>query len=256
MKIVTGHQPVYLPWLGLFHKISLADAYVFMDDVQYLHQDWNNRNKIKGTQGEFYLTVPVKRKASPSKLLKDMLIDSDGWGGKKHWQTGHWRSLQMCYGSTPYWNDYAAFFEDFYTQKPWKWLAEVNERMLHYFLDTLGLKIEFIQASTYGFEGHKSDLVLDHCQKLKGNACVLGTHGKDYLEESDFLQQGIFLYYQDYHHPTYPQRFGEFISHLSVVDLLFNCGPDSIFILLSGNISKRELVHVIEQQEQASVISF
>jgi hypothetical protein len=42
IRIVTGHQPVYLPWLGLFHKISLADVFVLMDDVQYLVRDWNN----------------------------------------------------------------------------------------------------------------------------------------------------------------------------------------------------------------------
>ena len=47
MNIVSGHQPVYLPWLGLFHKISLCDKFVYMDTVQYLNNDWNNRNKIK-----------------------------------------------------------------------------------------------------------------------------------------------------------------------------------------------------------------
>lgn len=45
--ILTAHQPVYLPWLGLFHKIALSDVYCFFDDVQYLRRDWNNRNKIK-----------------------------------------------------------------------------------------------------------------------------------------------------------------------------------------------------------------
>ena len=45
--ILTAHQPVYLPWLGLFHKISLSDTYVFFDEVQYLPKDWMNRNYIK-----------------------------------------------------------------------------------------------------------------------------------------------------------------------------------------------------------------
>ena len=45
--ILTAHQPVYLPWLGLFHKIALADEFVFFDQVQYLPKDWMNRNKIK-----------------------------------------------------------------------------------------------------------------------------------------------------------------------------------------------------------------
>ena len=60
--ILTAHQPTYLPWLGLFHKIALADKFCFFDDVQYQPKDWNNRNKIKFSNGkENWLSVPVKR---------------------------------------------------------------------------------------------------------------------------------------------------------------------------------------------------
>ena len=45
--ILTAHQPVYLPWLGLFHKIALSDTFVYFDQVQYLPKDWMNRNRIK-----------------------------------------------------------------------------------------------------------------------------------------------------------------------------------------------------------------
>jgi hypothetical protein len=254
MKIVTGHQPVYLPWLGLFHKISLADAFVFMDDVQYLHQDWNNRNRIKGPHGAFWLTVPVRMKASSSNLLKDILIDWEGWGSKSHWQCTHWRSLQNCYVNSPYWDTYAPFFETLYTEKPWKWLVEINERMLSHFLEALDLKVEFVRASGYGFEGRKSDLVLDHCRKLRADVCVLGMHGRDYLVEDDFIREGISIYYQDYQHPTYSQRFGEFIPHLSVVDLLFNCGPESRSILLAGNVDRAHLIGAARRQDRATVL--
>lgn len=57
--ILTAHQPVYLPWLGLFHKIALSDTYVYFDDVRYQMKDWNNRNHIKTVQGPLWLTVPV-----------------------------------------------------------------------------------------------------------------------------------------------------------------------------------------------------
>jgi hypothetical protein len=254
MRIITGHQPVYLPWLGLFHKISLADVFVFMDDVQYLQRDWNNRNKIKGPNGSFWLTVPVKLKGSSSRILKDIRINSEGWEGKNHWQKDHWQSLQICYGKTQYWDTYASFFEEFLMRKPWEWLVEVNEYLFLHFLRFLDLQVEFVRASTYGFEGRKSDLVLDHCRKLQADICVLGMHGHDYLVEDDFLQEGISLYYQDYQHPRYEQRFGEFISHLSIVDLLFNCGPNSRPILLSGNISQATLTSIAEGEQQPSVL--
>lgn len=257
MRIITGHQPVYLPWLGLFHKISLADVFVFMDDVQYLEQDWNNRNRIKDTHGAFWLTVPIRLKASSSKLLKDILIDWEGWeSSKHHWQRKHWRSIQTCYGGARYWDAYAPFFEELYTKEPWKWLVDLNEHVLHYLLDLLDIEVEFIRSSSYGFAGYKSDLVLDHCRKLDADLCVLGMLGRDYTKEEDFLREGISIYYQDYKHPRYEQRFDDFISHLSVMDLLFNCGPGSGEILLSGNVSKTDLVNVDSQQDETGVIEF
>ena len=56
--ILTAHQPTYLPWLGLFHKISLADVFVSYNQVQYQVDNWNNRNKILTRYGPSWLTVP------------------------------------------------------------------------------------------------------------------------------------------------------------------------------------------------------
>ena len=61
MKL-TAHQPVYLPWLGLFHKINLCDYFCYFDIVQYQHKDYNNRNLIKTNSGAKWLTVPVESK--------------------------------------------------------------------------------------------------------------------------------------------------------------------------------------------------
>ena len=62
MYILTAHQPVYMPWLGLFHKIAISDTFVWFDDVQYQTKDWNNRNRIMTNNGPIWLTVPVLSK--------------------------------------------------------------------------------------------------------------------------------------------------------------------------------------------------
>lgn len=254
MKLITGHQPVYLPWLGLFHKIALADAFVFMDDVQYLDKDWNNRNRIKGPQGPFWLTVPVRLKASATRLLKDIRIADDGWNSKNHWQKNHWKSIQSCYTRAPYWDNYAPFFEKLYTEHPWQWLSELNLVVLSHLLEIFDIRVDFHIASEIGFSGSKSDLVLDHCRKLQADICVLGMHGKDYLIERDFFQAGVFVHYQNYRHPQYPQRFGQFEPNLSVLDLLFNCGPESRDILLGGNMTKAALVRLAGQSSGPCVL--
>lgn len=240
--IVSGHQPVYLPWLGLFHKISLADVFVIMDDVDYLEQDWNNRNKLKGPQGAFWLTAPTKLKDSPSRTLRDIRLDTSGEGSGRDWQARHWRALQSSYRRAPHWARYAGFFETLYCTSRWEWLAELNETILRFCLDSLGLAVPLVRASEVGFAGRKSALVADHCRKLNGNICVLGTQGRNYVVDEDFRAMGVSLYFQDYNHPVYPQLFGDFVSHLSIVDLLFNCGPDSLSILTAGNVTKESLV--------------
>ena len=82
--ILTAHQPVYLPWLGLFHKIWLSDTYVFFNTVQYLPKEWMNRNKIKTFNGEIYLTVPVLKKGFLEKKNNEIEINNNTNWQKKH----------------------------------------------------------------------------------------------------------------------------------------------------------------------------
>jgi hypothetical protein len=235
--ILTAHQPVYLPWLGLFHKIALADVFVSLDDVQYLKDDWNNRNRIKTPAGPIWLTVPVLRKGYLDRPIHTIEINNvrsardqraPGWWRRKHWQL-----LSQHYGKAPYFDDYAVFFEDLYARE-WRYLAEINEHMLRWFLATLKIEARFMKASDLHFEGAKSARVLDMCRKLAADTYIFGALGRDYADVRAFEAAGVKILFQDYKHPAYPQLHGDFVSHLSIVDLLFNCGPRSLEILLSG----------------------
>ncbi len=226
--ILTAHQPVYLPWLGLFHKIALSDEFVSFDGVQYQVKDWNNRNQIKTPQGPLWLTVPVLSQGYREKTIRDMEINNG-----VPWRRKHWKSLSINYAHAPFFARYAPFFEETY-RKPWKFLAELNEHMLLWFLEILGIQVKFSRASDQGFHGTKSDLVLDMCSRLKADVYLFGAQGRDYARVEDFHARGIRAVFQDYKHPVYPQQHGPFLSHLSIVDLLFNCGPDSFRVLMEG----------------------
>ena len=110
--ILTAHQPVYLPWLGLFHKIAMADLFISFDQVQYLKKDWNNRNKIKSYKGPIWLTVPVLSKGHYQKCICDIEINNS-----LPWARKHWRTINTSYAKAPYFRKYADFFEDLYHQK-------------------------------------------------------------------------------------------------------------------------------------------
>lgn len=241
--ILTAHQPVYLPWLGLFHKIALADLFVSFDQVQYLPKDWNNRNRVKTHNGPVWLSVPVKRSGYLGKTITDIEIDNS-----LPWARKHWKTLQINYGKTPYFADYGDFFTDVYEKREWKTLVELNEFMLRGFLDMLGIAVPVRSAGEFNFTGSKSSLVLDMCETLGATTYIFGAQGRDYADVPSFLDRKITPVFQDYNHPVYPQLDQPFVSHLSVVDLLFNCGPSSREILMSGNIGKADLMPVAEKQ--------
>ena len=234
--ILTAHQPVYLPWLGLFHKIALAETFVYFDQVQYLPKDWMNRNKIRTKSGSIWLTVPVLRKG-----YRDLKTSEIEINNSIDWQKKHLRSISLNYKKSPYFENYIPFFEDVYSRK-WKFLGELNEYMLKWFLDELGIKVNFLNANDFKFQGEKSSLILNMCKELNASTYIFGTLGKDYADVQEFEKNDIGLIFQNYNHPKYSQLYREFISHMSVIDLLFNHGPKSLEIILSNNISQKSII--------------
>jgi len=140
--ILTGHQPTYLPWLGLFNKISNADKYVYFDDVQYLPKEWMNRNRIKGINNNvIYLTVPVKKKSFLIKKTTDLIIDNT-----LPWKRKHLKSLEINYSKSKFFEKYIDQFRAVY-QKEWNYLTDLNFCILKLLLKILNIKIEIVKLS-------------------------------------------------------------------------------------------------------------
>jgi len=233
--ILTAHQPVYLPWLGLFHKIALADLFCYFDIAQYQTKDYNNRNKIKTHSGEIWLSVPVESKDHFEKTVGDIRIVQNGW------QRKHFKSIQLSYQKTAYYGDYIEGLEAVLVGQLFETLSELNLKMLRFLMNCLGLKTPIVKASDYAFQGAKSDLVLDMCLQLKADVYIFGAQGRTYADVEKFRASGVEPCFQDYRHPVYRQLHGEFLPYLSVIDLLFNEGPNSHQTLLSGNVTRAEL---------------
>lgn len=236
--ILTAHQPVYLPWLGLFHKIALADKFIFFDQVQHVPKDYINRNYVKTSSGPVLLTVPVLSKGYLEKKIADIEINNND-----RWASKHWKTIYLNYKNTPYFKDYACFFEDLYKQE-WKYLADLNFYMLKWHLETLGINIPVERAKNYNFQGVKSDLVLDMCLQLKSDVYIFGSMGKDYADTDKFNRVNVVPVFQDYIHPEYNQLHGKYAPYMSTIDLIFNEGSKSLEIIMSGNITKEDLIKI------------
>jgi hypothetical protein len=240
MTVVSGHQPAYLPWLGLLHKASLCDVFVFMDDVQFLDRDFNHRNRILAQDNRVqWLTVPVDRKNSPSRLLKDTAVAQDG--PARGWQHRHLLALKSCYGATPHFGRYLPFFEWLYLENRWESLAALNLAILRQALEWFGLAPRLVKGSDMGFSGRKSDLVLEHALRLDADTVVTGALGRDYIRLEDFAARGVKVVFQDYRLPAYLPAPPDEPAPLSFVDLLFREGPRSPQVAFAGNTTREDL---------------
>jgi len=228
--ILTAHQPSYLPWLGLFAKMKKSDIFVYFDNVSYSKRDWSSRNKIRNEKSWLWLTVPVLTQGKKNQIFTEVKIDNN-----QEWARKHWAKISMNYSKAPFFSLYENFFKDVYNTE-WNYLSELDEHITKYLMKILGIKTKFVKASTsLQLEGKKSSLVLDMCKKMNASTIIFGGEGKNFAEVEDFESAGIKVIFQEYEHPIYPQIHGEFISHMSIIDLLFNCGPKSLEILLEKN---------------------
>ncbi|MFH1623590.1 MAG: WbqC family protein [Pseudomonadota bacterium] len=247
-KIISIHQPAYIPWLGYFHKMSVADIFVILNTVQFEKNSFINRNRILQPDGrEMWLTIPALTKADSKQQISKVLVDE-----RVNWLDKHLRSISLCYSKSPYWDKPEhghAMREMFRLMRvfDWKDLDANLEFSSVYLGKMLGIDSEIKKSSAYDppLIGTKSDLVLEICQREKADIYFSGTLGKGYLEEKKFEKAGIKIAYQDYQHPAYGQHqlktSGEFHAHMSVVDLALNHGPRSLEILTENNVGKKEM---------------
>jgi hypothetical protein len=224
-KIVAIHQPNYIPWIGYFHKIDKSDIFVFLDDGQYAKNQVANRNKIKTAKGWIYLTIPVLIKGHYGQSTQDVEIDNH-----INWRKKHWKSILFNYNKAQYFKKYSTFFKELY-KREWKKLSELNEFIIRHIMEALSIKTELIRSSELNVQNTQTDRLIDIVKAVGGNTYLSGIHGKDYMDENKYKESNIKLTYQDFHHPTYNQLYGEFVPNMSIIDLLFNEGEGSIDII-------------------------
>jgi len=219
------HQPMYLPWCGLFDRIYRCDLFVLLDNVQYSKNYFINRNRIKTPNGWSWLTIPVKTHGKIDQLIKNVEIDV-----KSNWQKQHWKGLFYSYSKAPFFSDHADFFEKLFDQE-YLYLYDVIETTLEYLLTILKIPTKIIWASELETGGKKNEYILNICRTLKADEYLSGPDGRNYLNQEQWQDAGIRILFHDYHHPIYPQLYGDFVPNMSVIDLLFNCGKRSLGIL-------------------------
>lgn len=220
---VAIHQPNYLPWIGFFDKLDQVDIFVLLDTANYSKTSFVNRNYVKTPQGKHRLTVPIKEK---NRLINQLVIDNS-----TNWKKTHWRVIESNYKKSPYWEHYKTGLNNIYAQK-WEKLVEINIALIYFLVEALGIETEIVLESDLGREfGTGNTRNVEIVTFLHGKTYVSGVGAKVYNNTSEFQKNGTTLQYQLFNHPAYIQLWGEFIPNLSIIDMLFACGPDVMNIL-------------------------
>ena len=225
MTTLAVLQPGYLPWLGFFEQMKRADVFVFYDDVQYDKNGWRNRNRIKGPKGAEWITVPVLQKGRMGQILKDVEIDNRG-----PWPQKHLRTLRERYAKAPYVDDVIDDLGEI-LERRWLRLADLDIEIIGLMGRWLGIETITHRSSDLALSGDRNGRLLELSKFFGASRYYSGASAKSYLDTSLFSDQGITVQWQTYDHPVYRQQHGDFVSHLSAIDLIFNEGPRSGRIL-------------------------
>lgn len=229
-KIAVIHQPDFLPYLGFFQRLLLADTYVVLNTVQRSSKsrNWTNRDKIKTRQGEKWLTVGVQKSQSDTPINQVLLNKTD-------WKAGHLNLIRENYAKAPFYNEIFPFIEELYNFEC-ELLWEFTMQSILMLIKVFDIQIDIAYSHDLHPVGAKSKLLVDILKKVHATTYLSGIGARDYHRQEPFDEAGIEVIWQEFQHPVYPQLFGEFIPYLSSIDLLFNCGIKGARTVLRGTL--------------------
>ena len=232
--ILSIHQPAYLPWLGYFNKLSVCDIFVFLDTVQFERNSFINRNRIKTSQGETWLTVPVHLKNHLFSNLLETRIDNS-----TNWQKKHLNSIFLNYKKALFFEEVFSLIEPFYLQK-YDLLSDFCHEFLTAWLQYLKIGTRVVRSSSLKLQSRKSNLVLELCRYFQADRYISGAQGRNYLQEDDFSKFGITVMYQNYKSHAYRQLWGEFVPCMGVIDAAMNLGRSETLKLIGRGWDSHE----------------
>lgn len=227
MKKVAIVQSNYIPWKGYFDLINSVDAFVIYDEVQYTKGDWRNRNKIKTPQGAKWITLPINCSGKGFEPISEKFIADERWG------ENHWKIIYQNYFRTKYFDVYKDSLKEAMLTAGCH-LSSVNKKLIHYVCEHLNINTPIYDSSVFLQKGGKTERLVNICKDLYADIYLSGPAAQGYLEVELFEEVGMRVEWMDYTgYPVYTQLSPPFEHAVSILDLLFNEGPEAHRYMLS-----------------------
>lgn len=222
MKKIAILQSNYIPWKGYFDLINMVDEFVLYDDMQYTRRDWRNRNKVYTNQGLKWLTIPVQAKGKFHQRINETLVSN------KEWSVKHWQTISQNYSKSPYFKEYKEIFEEFYLNNNEEYLSQINYQLIKIINQILGIDTVITWSSDYELVEGQTEKLLGICKQAGADTYLSGPAAKDYFDEDLASQEEIQVEWMDYSgYPEYKQLHEPFEHGVTILDLIFNEGPNA-----------------------------
>lgn len=199
-------HPTYFPNIAHFVAIANADDLILEMDDNFLKQTYRNRSYIYGANGKLAINIPVVHSQKKRQKYRDVKVFNE-----EKWQSLHWKSLLSAYSTSPFFEYYKDELEPLFGLKV-DYILDFNLKCFEVVCDCLQLELKTSKTETYQTEVNNTD---------------------------DFRYLVNAKKEQSYHFDSYTQVFSNkhgFIPNLSILDLLFNEGPNAVHYLESQTL--------------------
>lgn len=220
LKKIAILQSNYIPWKGYFDMIANVDVFVIYDEVQYTKNDWRNRNIIKTKNGLQWLTIAVRQESLSQTICSTEVF-------KSNWKAKHINTLLANYAKAPYFKNYKERIFKVYEQTTEK-LSEINLDFIKEICEILEINTKIIDSRSLNLKGDKQERLVQACKQLNADTYISGPAAKSYIDERLFENHQIKVEWMDYNnYKTYNQMHPPFEHGVSILDLIFNEGPNA-----------------------------
>lgn len=247
MRVVIS-QARFLPALNMIERINLCDVFVLYDTAQFTRRDWENRNAIKTDQGSLMLSVPIARhlRGTPGGMVR--ISNETAWAKKMA------KSIEMAYCHAPFWGLYGEEVMEILC-RPYELLIDLNEDLLNYALQTLGITTRVVRATRTGVNrqlmGNRALLTLT--KSVGGYEYISGPMGVTYLNKRVWRDGGVPVRIHRFNEKWYDQQHGHFQSHTAWIDALFNLGAKETMALLEQEVTDENCPWEIQIEEEVGL---
>jgi len=174
--------------------------------------------------------VPIRQSGRFGQRICDAEIAGISWARK------HWKSIEYAYRRAPHFDEIAEWLRPIYSDSNLSHLSVMNRSLIEAVCKYLGITTDLVDSSELELSGDPSERVANVCEQLGAGCYISGPAARSYLNEADFSDRGIDVYWYDYSgYPVYPQLWESFTHNVTILDLLFMCGASAPLFMKFGS---------------------